>query len=238
LLLNGNLRMSLIVHLPPLGTAQQLLMLFHGVGAGPDDLVPLGKLLGGQFPHSAIISIQAPFDCAYSSGFEWFSVLHDGQRIDDEVRRARVAQALPDFIATVQHWQAHFKVAPQATALIGFSQGAIMALAASQLPQCLASRVVSLSGRYATLPEAAPELVTIHLIHGKHDEIIPYAHTIEAAERLVQLGADVTADVLPFVGHEINEEVAQLLIERLSTHVPQRYWQAAQAAQAADSPPD
>jgi phospholipase/carboxylesterase len=67
---------------------------------------------------------------------------------------------------------------------------------------------------------------------------------VHAAERLVQLGADVTADVIPFVGHEINEEVANLVIERLTTHIPQRYWEAAQeatpalAAQNSANPPE
>jgi phospholipase/carboxylesterase len=75
----------------------------------------------------------------------------------------------------------------------------------------------------------------VHLIHGKQDAVIPYAHTVYAAERLVSLDADVTADVLPFVGHEINEEVTALMMERLSTHIPKRLWEAAQLA---DNPPD
>ena len=62
------------------------------------------------------------------------------------------------------------------------------------------------------------------------DAVIPYSHTILGAERLVELGADVTADVIPFVGHEITQEIADLVIERLTTHVPQRLWQEAQSA--------
>lgn len=71
------------------------------------------------------------------------------------------------------------------------------------------------------------------MIHGKQDSVIAYSHTVHAAERLVQLGADITADVIPFVGHEITPEIAQLVIERLTTHVPKRYFDAAQAASEA-----
>jgi phospholipase/carboxylesterase len=215
--------MSLIVHPPAGGVAKQLFLLFHGVGAAPDDLVPLGQILAKQFPQSAIVSVQAPHDCPYSSGFQWFSV--DG--ITEAQRPARIAQALPLFQQTVQHWQQAFGVGADVTALVGFSQGAIMALASTQQAPSLAARIVALSGRFGSLPEAAPENCTLHLIHGKQDSVIPYAHTVHAAERLVQLGADITADVIPFAGHEINEEIAALVIERLTTHVPKRYWEAA-----------
>lgn len=223
--------MSLIVHPPKGGVAKQLFLLFHGVGAAPDDLVPLGQILAQQFPYGAIVSVQAPHDCPNSSGFQWFSI--DG--ITESGRPARTAQALPLFQQAVQQWQAAFGVGAEATALVGFSQGAIMALESTQLSAPLAARIVALSGRFSTLPETAPENCTLHLIHGKQDSVIPYSHTVYAAERLVTLGADVTADVIPFAGHEINKEIAELVIERLTTHVPKRYWEAAQ--NAVDEPP-
>jgi phospholipase/carboxylesterase len=225
---------SLIVHPPEGGVAKQLFLLFHGVGAAPDDLVPLGAILAKQFPQSAIVSVQAPHDCPYSSGFQWFSI--DG--ITEAERPMRTAEAMPLFQQAVQQWQQAFGVAPQATALVGFSQGAIMALESTQLGSALAARVVALSGRFSSLPEAAPEGCTLHLIHGKQDSVIPYAHTVHAAERLVKLGADVTADVIPLVAHEITQEIADLVIERLTTHVPKRYWEAAQDEDSAPTSSD
>jgi phospholipase/carboxylesterase len=225
--------MSLIVHQSESGAAKQLFLLFHGVGAAPDDLVPLGKLLAQAFPQSAIVSVQAPHDCPYSSGYQWYSL--DG--VTEAQRAERTAQALPLFQQIVQQWQQALGVSCEATALVGFSQGAIMALASTQVADQspLAARIVALSGRFNQLPDLAPPNCTIHLIHGKQDAVIPYAHTVHAAERLVQLGADITADVIPFAGHEINEEIAHLVIERLSTHVPKRYWEAAQAASDTES---
>lgn len=224
--------MSLIVHQPPAGQAQQLFLLFHGVGAAPDDLVPLGQILAQTFQRSAIVSVQAPYDCPYSDGYQWYSI--DGA--DDAIRAERTAQAMPLFRQIVQHWQGEFGIGAEATALVGFSQGAIMALASTQNESSqsaqLATRIVALSGRFIGLPEAAPANCTLHLIHGKQDAVIPYVHTVQAAERLVQLGADVTADVIPFAGHEINEEIAAVVIERLTTHVPKHIWEAAQTEAA------
>ena len=49
-------------------------------------------------------------------------------------------------------------------------------------------------------------------------------------------GADVTADILPLVGHQINAEIVELLIERLRGHLPRRTWEAAmRAAREGDS---
>jgi phospholipase/carboxylesterase len=222
---------SLIVHPPEGGIAKQLFLLFHGLGAAPDDLVPLGLILAKRFPQSAVVSVQAPQDCPYSSGFQWYPM--DG--ITESERPVRSAQALPFFQQAVQQWQQAFGVGVEATALVGFSQGAIMALESTQQPPLLAARVVSLSGRFNSLPQRAPENCTLHLIHGKQDGVIAYSHTVLAAEKLVELRADITADVIPFVGHEINAAIADLVIERLTTHVPKRYWEAAQSEDLSSS---
>ena len=67
----------------------------------------------------------------------------------------------------------------------------------------------------------------LHFIHGKHDPVMPYAHTVRAAEMLIQQGADVTADVIPFLEHAVTPEVLELVVERLQGYVPQRHWRAA-----------
>lgn len=54
--------------------------------------------------------------------------------------------------------------------------------------------------------------------------MIPYRHAVEAAHRLGYLGGDVTADVIPFTGHEIGSEIADLAVERLLGHVPKPMW--------------
>jgi len=47
------------------------------------------------------------------------------------------------------------------------------------------------------------------------------------AQQLLALGADVTADVIAFVGHEITDEVEQLMFERLKGYVPRRLRESA-----------
>ncbi len=213
----------------PAQAAQQLMVLHHGVGGSALDLKPLGQHLAALFPNAFIVSVHAPHAGDAGVGAQWFSV----QGITDENCPALVAQAMPAFIHNLRYWQKTSGVAAGATAVVGFSQGAIMALEAAQAQQGLAARIVALSGRYAQLPTHAPVETTLHFIHGKADSVIHYGHCVAGAERLVGLGGDVTADVIPFLGHAINEEVMGMLVERLTGHIPKHRWDEVQKAAAA-----
>lgn len=210
----------------PEGQAQQLMLLFHGVGATALDLVPLGRVLATEFPEAFIVSVAAPSPASSGEGRQWFSVMD----VNEENRPARVEAALPAFDATVAKWQQEAGVSRDAVALIGFSQGGIMALESTRDRPAVAGRVISIAGRFARLPETPNPDATLHMFHGKLDPVIPYGFTVEAAQHLVAIGADITADVIPHVGHQINEDIAELLIERLRGHLPKRTWEAAMKA--------
>jgi phospholipase/carboxylesterase len=200
--------------------AGQLILLFHGVGARPESMSWLGGRLATEFPKAMVVSVAAPTRSDMALGFQWFSVVG----VTEENRSARIAEVMPSFAACAAYWQTQAGVTAAATALIGFSQGAVMALESTKLATPLASRVVAISGRFAALPDAAPSDVAVHMLHGKADTVIPYSHTVNAAHRLRDLGCDVTADVLPFIGHEIHPELAELVVTKLTTHIPQRIW--------------
>ncbi len=213
----------------PAGPCTQLILLFHGYGARPQAMAPLGEHLAEAFPNAFMVSVAAPNRSDLHPGFEWFTVA--GVTEDNRIERVQMAMAA--FRAAVEHWQRESGVTAHGTCLIGFSQGAIMALASTQdvLPGPeLAGRVVSLSGRFASLPQRVPPTTTVHMIHGKQDEVIRYGFTVQAAEHWIAKGADVTADVLPFVGHAVTDEVAGLVVERLTTYIPKRLWDEALAA--------
>lgn len=215
-----------IVIQQPGGQAAQLVLLFHGLGETPQAMQPLGERLARQFPNAFIVSVVAPQPADGGAGYQWLSV----RGIDDNKLAARVSAALPAFLRAVAHWQAVSGLGPVATALIGFSQGAIMALEATRVEPACAGRVVAMAGRFTQLPERAAAATTLHLFHGKQDAVIPYRHTIEAVQHLLDIGGDATADVLPFVGHELVDDFIELMIERLTGHVPKRLWDEAMRA--------
>lgn len=209
--------------LPESMPVKQLFILLHGVGARSSDIVPLANKLRNAFPDAAFLLPDgtSPFDGG--NGRQWFSI----SGISEGNRASRVAGAIPALQAIVKNAQDRFKVLPSDTALVGFSQGAIMALEFSVLNDGGVGRVLAFSGRFAKLPEKAPELTTLHLLHGEDDPVMPVAHAYAAYERLMELNGDVTLDVASSVGHELHEALSSRAIQRLQTCIPLRSWKQA-----------
>ena len=222
---------SALAHVPEQGPPDLLYLLFHGVGATAESMLPLAQRLIHAWPQAAVLCLNAPdkFDAVIgerdgeSEGRQWFTI----RRIDEDNRPGRVAAALPVFIATVRAMQQRFDVSWERTALAGFSQGAVMALEAVQAEPMLAGRVLAFSGRHATAPAHVPADTTVHLFHGVADTVIPAAAAIDSAQTLVELGADVTADVLPGIAHELHPLLMDKAIEQLRTFLPKKVWRAA-----------
>jgi len=228
-------RITTLRWLPDQGAPQQLFLLFHGVGANAADLAPLAEQLHQAFPQSAVMAFDGfePFDGipGGGAGRQWFSILG----VTEANRAPRVAAVVPALSELVRAAQQATGVDPQATALVGFSQGAICALELAQTHDGLAGRVLAFAGRYATLPTLAPCMTTLHFFHGADDAVIPVQHARQAIERLAAIGGDATIDIASGVGHEIDGHLLRSALLRLSRHIPARTW--AQAMGAAPGQP-
>lgn len=212
--------------LPATGAPTLLFILLHGYGAAPPDLLPLAEVLRAEFPQAAVLLPAGFAPGPFAGGFEWFSL----QGISDANRPARVAAALPALAAYVRAQQARFGIVNPDTALVGFSQGAIMALELSVAHDGLAGRVLAFAGRFATLPDQVPAFTSLHLFHGEADDVVPARHSREAFERLADLQGDVTIDLASGVGHELHPALVARAISRLTTLIPLRTWRRALGA--------
>ena len=190
---------------------QQLILLFHGVGANAQGLVPVGQQFAGKFPAAMVVSLEGLHACDFGQGRQWFSVAG----ITEESRPARIAGAMPGFQALIQQLQTESGVGADQTRLIGFSQGSIMALASTQLQPRLAGHVMAFSGRFAVAPTVTPIGTAIHLIHGDADPVVSVAYSRNAAIQLQALGAEVTLDIEPGMGHGINDRMLSLALGKL-----------------------
>ena len=233
--------------LPASGRPEQLMLLLHGWGASAADMAPLALALQAAFPQAALLAPQGfesvdgglagrgpdagglagrgP-DAGGLAGRQWFSL--DG--VTEDTRPARVAAVLPRLADWVRAAQQASGVGPAATALVGFSQGAILALELAQLHDGIAGRVLSFAGRYATLPSVPLAHTTLHFFHGATDTVIPAAQSRLAMERLAALQADATIDIASGVGHALPPVLVQCAVQRLQTHIPHRTWMAAMGA--------
>lgn len=221
-------RSQALALLPAEGAPELLFLLLHGLGADATQMRPLAQALRGQYPQAAVLSLQGPQADERlpggGAGFQWFSPTRD--------EASALAAALPGFVAEVRAWAARFELPWERVALAGFSQGGMLALEAVQAEEKLAGRVLAFGARYAALPGHAPQEVSVHLFHGMADDVLPYQDVVLAARQLLALGADVTADVRPGIGHELHPELIDKAMEQLRSFIPARLWREAMLAAA------
>jgi phospholipase/carboxylesterase len=229
--------------LPAEGPPAQLLLLLHGWGGNGAEMAPLAQALRGAFPQAALLAPDAPLPHEPADGSpgaatarQWYAAAG----LTPENWPQRVDEALPGLHDWVRAQQQRLGVAPEATALGGFSQGAVLALALAMQHDGIAGRVLAFGGCLTRPPEAAPRLTTLHLFHGADDEVIPAEGSRQALDHQAQLDGDATLDIAKGVGCVLHPALIDCALHRLRSHIPQRTWRAAMgaAASAADTADD
>lgn len=160
----------------------------HGVGGSGASMQPLADALNLPFAAHCPDGPQ-PFDIG--SGRQWFSV----KGVTEENRPERIAAALPAFTRTVESFGD-----PRDSLLIGFSQGAIMALHAVAAGLTVAG-AFALSGRLAAPVAARTDWPPITLLHGSDDLVMPPAIAHATETWLNDAGANPTLTVFDRLGH-------------------------------------
>lgn len=191
--------------------ASPLIILLHGVGGTPAAMSPLGERIAAALPDARIAAPPAalPYDLG-PQGFQWFSV--DG--ITEQNRPGRIQAALGAFTGTIEALQRAHGAGPEHTVLMGFSQGAIMALAACA-DAFLAHHVIAIAGRCAPLPDHWERRTNVSLVHGSMDGTVPADHSRRAAARLAELGAGVRLDLVPRAVHMLSPAIVDAAVAAL-----------------------
>jgi phospholipase/carboxylesterase len=192
---------------PPLagGRPGRVVLFLHGYGADGRDLLELGALWAPSMPDALFLAPNAPFPCEASPyGFQWFGF--EGR--DDASRYAGVLAAASILDAFIDETLARHGLGPDRLALVGFSQGTMMALhVAPRRAEALAG-IVGFSGALV-----APERLShegrsrppVLLVHGTADPVVPYAALGLAKSALAAAGIAVTAESRPGLPHAIDE---------------------------------
>ncbi len=119
------------------------------------------------FPQALIVQPQGPFGAGPAR--RWIARTNP----DAESYVGLVAEAGTALAVEVRALQRDRGLSGEQTALAGFPEGAAVALEAVCADPGLAGRALLFSTRFATLPQAAPMLTTLHLLHGAADRVAP-----------------------------------------------------------------
>jgi len=184
--------------------ARQLVMLLHGYGSNGEDLIQLAPFWQDVVPHAAFVAPNAPQICEGApDGYQWWP-LHGG---DPAKRMAGVSTARPLVDAFIDEQLAHYGLGDDKLALVGFSQGTMVALHVGLRRARQLAGIIGFSGVLADPETLDGEMTTrppVLLVHGDADPVVSVQNLPRAAEALSARGVEVTTHVSPGLGHSID----------------------------------
>ena len=190
---------------------QQLVMFLHGYGSNGDDLIGLTQAFQAVLPDAAWVSPNAPQNVpGLPGGYQWFGL--EAARLDPEGMYWGCREASPILDAYINEELARYGLSDDKLALIGFSQGTMMALHIAMRRMEPLAGVLGYSGLLAgpdKLEEEMSAKPPVRLIHGDADDRIPVGMLTAAAEALKTVGVEVSGHVSPGVGHGIGPDGVQ-----------------------------
>ncbi len=188
------------------GPARSLVVLLHGWGADGNDLIGLASHWARLLPTAHFASPHAPHPCDENPmGRQWFAFR--GRDPQDVAKDAAHAAAIIGGFLDGE--LARLGLDESALALVGFSQGAMLALyVALRRPRACAA-VVGYSGALiggASLDSELRSKPPVFLAHGDADPMVPFESLAAAVAALGGLEVPVRWHAVPGGGHGIDAE--------------------------------
>jgi phospholipase/carboxylesterase len=188
---------------PPAGA---LVVLLHGYGANGEDLISLADAWRSLLPHAAFVAPDAPETLPPAAGFggrQWFELTF---RDPGELWRG-VSAAGPILDRFLDLELKRYELRPERLALVGFSQGTMMALHVGLRRLTAPAAIVGFSGLVAGPEHLATGIRVrppVQLIHGEADDLIPLEALHVTREALAEAQVPVEWHVRPGLGHGID----------------------------------
>lgn len=187
------------------GAPKSLVIFLHGYGSNGEDLIDLAPYWRAALPDTLFLAPDAPQPCpGVPYGRQWWPLTS----LTPEARAAGVRVSAPTLNAYIDTQLHNYGLAEENLALVGFSQGTMMALHVGPRRTRTLAGIVGFSGMLVDPDALTAEVVTkppILLVHGDVDEVLPVSALDHARSRLQALDFDVAAHVSPGLGHSIDD---------------------------------
>jgi phospholipase/carboxylesterase len=190
------------------GKSAFLVVMLHGEGADGQSMVDHALNWAPTMPKAEFLAAEAP---AGADGVKrWFDA-------EDPEGLAKGLAALERFLEAAL---AKRRLPPSHLALVGFSQGATLALLAGLARPGPAAAVVAFSGGpYGALPAGADGAPPVLMIHGDADEVAPLAAMREAKSAVSAQGAKVWTMTRKGLAHAMDDDGVLAAGDFLTEHV-------------------
>ena len=194
-----------------------IVILLHGYGSNGADLISLAPIWRERLPGVLFVAPNAPEVCPGApGGFQWWGLSGAGS----SSRADGARRAAPILDAFIDAELAKAGLTEDRLALVGFSQGTMMALQVGpRRARCLAG-IIGFSGMLADEAALATEAMTrppILLVHGEADPMIPISAFYQTRDALKRYAFEVTSHVSAGLGHSIDGAGLNLGADFLAT---------------------
>lgn len=183
---------------------KKIVLLLHGFGSSGTDMISLAPQWQEALPDTLFLAPHAPQRCGMmGAGYQWWGL----SGFAPSALAAGAASAAPAIDAFIDRKLAQYGLAEADLALVGFSQGTMMALHIGlRRPRAVAA-VVGYSGMLAgTMGLASDDLAKppVLLVHGTADPVVPIAALHMSESELKRLGVEVTTHISYGVAHSVD----------------------------------
>lgn len=188
------------------GKPDALVVLLHGYGSNGDDLLSLAPYWTKALPGAAFAAPHAVESISGLPGaYQWFPISQlDPQLMESGARSA--AQSLDRFLDRELE---RFGLDDSRLALVGFSQGTMMALHVGLRRAKSPAAIVGFSGMMVGARRLKEEMTAkppILLVHGDQDDRIPIPAMFDSAEALAAAGHGALWHISYGVPHSIGPD--------------------------------
>lgn len=187
------------------GKADALVILLHGYGSNGADLISLAPYWAKALPGAAFVSPNAVENVPQApGGYQWFPISNLDPRLMEQGAKS-AAQSVDRFID--RELEKH-GLDESRLALVGFSQGTMMALYTGLRRAKAVAGVLGFSGVLVgrNLKDQMKSKPPVLLIHGDRDPTIPIAAMFDSAEALAAAGHGAQWHVSYGVPHSIGQD--------------------------------
>jgi phospholipase/carboxylesterase len=183
---------------------KNIVLLLHGFGSSGTDMIALAPQWQDALPDTLFLAPHAPQRCGMmGAGYQWWGL----SGFAPSALAAGAASAAPAIDAFIDRKLAEYDLTEADLALVGFSQGTMMALHIGlRRPRAVAA-VVGYSGMLtetAGLAHSDFAKPPVLLVHGTADPVVPIAALHMAESELKQLGVAVTTHISYGVAHSVD----------------------------------
>ncbi len=205
------------------GRARSLVVFVHGYGADGADLLGLADPLAAHLPDTVFVAPDAPEKCSGNPfGFQWFPIPWlDGS--SEAQAAAGLAVSAGDLNKFLDDRLVDEGLTAGAMALVGFSQGSMMALHVAPRRTVAVAGVAAFSGRLLVPERLSDEVVVrppVLLLHGDADPVVPFEDMALAGDALVGAGFETYGHVMEGTGHGIAPDGLSVALAFLKERLP------------------